>query len=189
MMGQIIQVCGTSGSGKSHAVRALVSMAASSERQHVEGRRLPIGYVLRVPEVTEEIYVLGSYENPTGGCDTISSMDLIDDILRREWRGGRSVVLEGLLVRNFVRGLPLYREVGSALHVFLLTTPLEQCYASIRQRQEARGVYGRGTPKNTANDQRSHDSYARRMREAGADVRRVSREELLPAMLRELKNI
>lgn len=185
-MPEIIQICGTSGSGKSYVVRALMKMMTTDVRVCVEGRKLPIGYLIKIPDVTGYIFIMGSYENPTGGCDTINdkgSMDLIDKHIRDYWNDGNHVIFEGLMVRNFNRGLPLYRETGKNLHILHLTTPIEQCYAAIRERREAKGIVGKENPKNTVKDMESHSTYARKMKEIGADVKYISREQILDTAL------
>lgn len=64
----IIQVRGTSGSGKTTAVRKVMAELGEWEPGFVEGRKRPLFYK------RERVAVLGHYEVPCGGGDTIGSV-------------------------------------------------------------------------------------------------------------------
>lgn len=178
----ILQICGTSGSGKSTLMRAIMDEARPDGRRqprYISGRKTPIGYDMKIPGAAP-LFVLGSYENVAGGCDTIKTMDEIYDLVKSEWRAGRSVAFEGLLAsKNFGRGLELFKMVGvDNMIIILLTTSLEECYASIAGRRAAAGKPPReGLPKATALDKKGHDTYAHKMKQIGARVAKATRDD------------
>ena len=98
---------------------------------------------------------------------------------------GHHVVFEGLFAMNQTRGPALAAELYREITVLLLTTPLAICYASINERR-AKGGLGE-LPKtryhNTENNYVRARNYTSRMREAGARVKRISREQAFPLLL------
>jgi hypothetical protein len=173
----ILQICGTSGSGKSTLMRAVMNEGKVTPR-FTTGRKTPIGYDVII-KGAKPLFVLGSYENVAGGCDTIKTMDEVYDLVKREWSEGKSVAFEGLLAsKNFGRGLELFKMAGNDMTIILLNTSLDECYASIATRRAAAGKEPRADkPKATANDKKGHDQYVYKMKQIDARVHKVSRQE------------
>src|SRR5678815_803 len=94
----IVNIRGTSGSGKSHIVHGILKQGHPIP-QFKDGRKRPMGYVLE----PERLFVVGSYETPCGGCDTIMSQDEIYDLIRDWARQGYNVLYEGLFASVEVR--------------------------------------------------------------------------------------
>src|SRR5258708_1373983 len=110
----IINIAGTSGSGKSHLMRAFLDWArkcGSVTPHFVDGRTSPLGYFVELSRLKREVYVVGSYTNPTGGCDTIRDVVTLFDIVRSQHEDAH-VLYEGLFVMNMTRGPQLAAEVG-----------------------------------------------------------------------------
>ncbi len=187
----IIQIAGTSGSGKTHVVRQLMEAAKSTHFHFITGRKTPIGYDIYLPQVRGKIYVLGSYDNPTGGCDTIKSVKDIYSKIEEQYALGNHVVFEGLFAMNQTRGPALSNRLPlRTITVLLLTTPLATCFASIDVRRAYRGADKLPVERtlNTQNNYVRARNYTARMRDAGAAIKRVSREEALPCLLDLLDN-
>lgn len=180
----IIQIAGTSGSGKSHLVRELMRISKSEPHTLGGGKdEKIIGYDLTVKGVARKVYVIGSYAVPTGGCDTIKSISLVYTTLLDLIEGGRHVVFEGLFAMNQTKGPELAAEIGKQYAVLALTTPLGTCLSSINARRAARGEDPLLKQKNTKDNYGRATAFAARMRDAGALVKKVSRDEALPTLL------
>lgn len=184
----IINPRGTSGSGKTWLVRQICDLYGWNRRQmfHQQGRRQPIYYRLPHPFAGSDLYVLGHYETPCGGCDTIQKLDAVYEYVENlSWFG--DVLYEGLLVSaeyNRAAELAQHRD----LTVFELSTPLEACLANVNARRQARGKEEPVNPKNTESKHRGVARTCERLREAGAEVHFVSSGDAL-RMCRELLGV
>ena len=76
----IINIRGTSGSGKSFLVRHIMRLYPKQVPVYVSDRRQPISYTLS--RSGRKLLVVGHYESVCGGCDTVHSMDAIFDLVR-----------------------------------------------------------------------------------------------------------
>lgn len=144
----IIQIRGTSGSGKSTIVREIMGLYASQKPVHREGRKQPLYYRLKHSDYKHaDLAVLGHYEpkpdgspNQCGGCDTIStpgqSFQIIFDLVRRNYVEGRDVLFEGLLISADIRWMAGLKEINPL--VIELTTPLQECLDSVNGRRKNR---------------------------------------------------
>lgn len=125
----IIQIRGTSGSGKTWAMRKLVDQFAPWLPHYVEGRKKPI-YSMH-----KNVYLLGHYESNCGCCDNIGSAKAVYDLICSFYTTDKIVLCEGLLLSEDVKWSSLLAD----LRVIYLTTPLEQCLAQIRARRASVG--------------------------------------------------
>ncbi len=121
----IVFLMGGHGSGKSTAMRALMSEHELSP-VHADGRRYPIGYV------DEKLFVVGHYEIPNGGADTVRPLDALEKLVRDQARR-RHVVFEGVGQAGFAKVVwRLARKLD--VTVILLTTSMARCYRSVLNR-------------------------------------------------------
>ena len=186
----IVNIRGTSGSGKSTSVRGLMNLAGRVERCHAysndelfaTGR--PDAYELDL-DLGSPLFVVGSYETECGGCDSIPTQDEICARVRRYASKGH-VVMEGLLMSHlFSRYAALDRELQPTPYIWaFLDTPLELCIARVKARRDARGVAKKEfNPHNTT--QKWHDM--RRVYEkcikAGLDARWVDHRDPVSEVL------
>lgn len=179
-MSSIIQIAGTSGSGKSHLMRSFLDLLETKKlvKPVVQtGRASPVGYEAR------GIFIPGSYVTPTGGCDTIKDISQVFSIVREHYDTGNNVVFEGLFCMNQTRAPQLAAQVGKDYHVLQLTTPLAVCMESINTRRAERGAGKLVNKKNTEDNYRRAVNFCATMREAGARVHKVSREEGLSKII------
>lgn len=149
----IISVRGTSGSGKTHLVRAVWGKFKTAEPTFREGRKRPIFYALKRPGRKRPLYVLGSYETVCGGCDTIKTADEVFELIEQLSPLG-DVMYEGLLLSGEVRrSLTLPQK--TAHHVFI-NLPLEKCLSQVNSRRRAKDPEKPDVnPDNTASKHRS----------------------------------
>lgn len=144
-MHRIVNIRGTSGSGKTTVVRRLLDhweergyRKAEVQQELVEGKTRKIGHWVG------PVFILGKYDTTCGGCDTMSwkgAADYICSLVKRQAQLG-PVVFEGLMVSGWGTGRlrTLWEETGQQLHVIQLTTPLDTCLASVQERRVARAT-------------------------------------------------
>jgi hypothetical protein len=145
----VINVRGTNGSGKTTAVKRILDTYGAQAILDEKGKVR--GYVCKsvvVPVMNPEdkimqpkdLYILGAYETPTGGCDGINTQDKICDLIR-EWAPLGNVLYEGLLISGlFSRYNSLADELNE--HHFILgflDTPLQRCIDQTLSRRAAKG--------------------------------------------------
>lgn len=187
---KIIQIAGTSGSGKSTTVRRVLAQATEQVPEFEEGRARPISYRIALPGVTSPLFLLGHYEAPTGGCDTIHDVAKICRLVEEKSRVGH-VLFEGLFAMNHTRGPLLARALGVENFVLVrLNTPLEICFNRIDQRRAAEGKGPLESRKNTEGNNVRAGNYAAKMSFIGVRVHRVTSNEapeLILGLLREAK--
>jgi len=141
----IINIRGTSGSGKSFLVRHIMSLYSNKEPVRVEDRKQPLYYIMRNGEGTPELAVLGHYESPCGGCDTITKIDTTYQLIQEQIALGRNVLFEGLLLTNEINRT---KELPDCRVVFIEET-IETCLAGVNARRQARGEMEPVPTKNT----------------------------------------
>lgn len=133
----IINLRGTNGSGKSTAVKTLMSnypfMGAS-----LEGKTMV--YKCSDTQFAEkpDLYVLGKYETACGGCDTIKTVAEVIKLVQKYRKKG-NVVFEGILIST------TFGAVGETFgndkdFVFaFLDTPLDECIKRVLSRRKEAG--------------------------------------------------
>lgn len=180
----LINIRGTSGSGKSTIVRNV--MALYPERiPHMEiWRKQPLYYVLNRPD-GKSLRVIGHYSSACGGCDTIGlGFDFIYDLIHEAVAQNQDCLFEGLLLTSDVTRCVALKEVDKLI-VVALTTTLEECLASIRARREARGKTDPLNPKNTESKFKVVRDQRQRFLNAGVDHRLLNREETFQLCIKE----
>lgn len=170
----IVNIRGTSGSGKSTVVRDIMAMYKGNRLKFYQtGRKQPIGYVHHRPygEPGRSLAVVGHYETPCGGCDTINSMDEIFALVRESHDLGHDVIFEGLLISAEVNRMAALHADGYPCHVIALDVPLDLCLERVNGRRQAK-TPGKGpvNPKNTESKHKGTLMSARRLQEAGVSV-------------------
>lgn len=138
-MWNVVNIRGTSGSGKSTVARGLIANKGGERR---DVTRLIGGRERFMGSWVGDTFFVGKYATDCGGCDGLSwkgSADDICDIVFEQHLLGH-VVLEGLLVSSWGTGrlLDLWERCEKKLHVIMLTTPLEVCLASVQARRDAK---------------------------------------------------
>jgi predicted kinase len=185
----VIQIAGTSGSGKSTTVRRLMELASCRGSEFQAGRKAPIGYDLTWPG--NPTFVVGAYEASTGGCDTIKDVEQVFRIVHSKWAAGYHVLFEGLFGMNHTRGPLLARQVGvTNFHLVRLTTSMEVCKARVNARRAVGGKAPLENWHNTESGNTRAANYAAKMSFLGVKVHRVASEEapaLILGLLRDVR--
>ncbi len=185
----IINIRGTSGSGKSTLVRNIVGSYTTKTIFREEGRKQPIGYVYSNDDGAPGLAIIGHYETACGGCDTISKMDHIFDLVRKSHAAGHHVIFEGLLISADVnRTLALHEEELPLRVIALDQVPIEVCLSSVNERRMIR-MKEKYTPvkeKNTISKFRGVQKSMGRLMAAGVTVHSCSRVTALDCIKMEL---
>lgn len=124
----IFNIRGTSGSGKTTLVKKLIHELGIQENLGKLGLVLNGG-----------IAVVGKYDNPCGGCDTMKQQQDIMEAIKKFHQDGYHVVFEGLMISTVHSTWVEFSLAFSNYHVVYLNTPLEQCLANIQTRRVASG--------------------------------------------------
>jgi predicted kinase len=175
----IVNIRGTSGSGKSTIVKKILELAPYPPlRLGLIGRKSPLGYFL-VPKKGTTLFIPGHYETACGGCDTIASLDQVYSLIEEQAEKGFNVLYEGIMASGEYRRCVELHKRGYKILAIGLTTPLEQCLEAIKERRKARGDE---TPFNPARTIRRNDEVRRMLNHlvaAGIHVKLMSRENAL----------
>ena len=184
---KVINIRGTSGSGKSTLIRRLVELYPEKTPVHVEGRKQPLFYELR-GEGLLPLSLLGHYETPCGGCDTIPSMDRIYELVRDRLAQGDSVLYEGLLISAEVNRAVALHADGFDLTVVHLQTPVDVCIDSVNQRRWAKTPDKPGVnPKNTEAKFKQTIATCKKLAAQGVKVVEADRDGAYEAIKELLK--
>jgi predicted kinase len=109
--------------------------------------------------------IVGRYETPTGGCDTIKTQEEIRDRVLKFAKKGKVVVFEGITVATvYTRYLALDKEMKALGHKYrwiFLDTPLATCIERIVNRRKVKGNVAPFNPKHTSDKHRSLQSVYR----------------------------
>ena len=176
-MGLILNVRGTSGSGKTELARRLLAAYGWRRDQtdaldgieplHWPRRRMPFAYRLRHPRDGCPLVVIGHYQVTSGGCDTIRAQDgglgeamrVAGDFASRR----HDVFMEGLRLSSDV---VLSERLAAAhrLHILLLNTPVEQCVRNLIARRRAAKRSVPAIERATAEEHRRVEDACARLR-------------------------
>lgn len=173
----IINVRGTSGSGKTYAVRQLMEHLEPCGEVYGTGDMFPESKVLAHVFFHElqPVFVIGDYSSSEcGGCDKIRTQNKVCALIRHFSQFGH-VIFEGMILsNNYSRYVTLAEELegyGEKFAFMYLTTPIEVCLEQVRERRLAAGNTDPLDPTNTV---RKHDQVVscwEKMVEADVDAR------------------
>lgn len=178
----IIQVRGTSGSGKSTVMRAVMERIGGPWKGiKAEGRKKPLYY--KLDKAHPQIVVLGHYESACGGCDTIGSAaqvyELTTTLVGALGRAGKYVILqEGLLLSEDVKWTT---QLPNPQVVFL-NTPLQRCLSQIKGRRREAGNEKPLNEANTTNRVTVIERARTKLIDAGVSTKRCT-PEAAPAII------
>lgn len=133
----ILNIRGTSGSGKTTLIRKFFELCDSKETIQPADSKKPKGY--KCSYKGETVFVVGSYENVCGGCDTVSTQDEIQQLIE-DYAFDGHVLFEGLFISHIYGRYAEMAKADPNNFVFImLETPFDTCMEHIKQRREASG--------------------------------------------------
>lgn len=182
----IINIRGTSGSGKTTVMRHFISQCTQGDNIYAPaiGKRKPRVEAIECLYKGEPVYVLGSYDSACGGCDTINNQNLVCEYIEKYKTQGH-VLFEGLMISHIYERYAAQARLDKDNWLFImLETPFEKCLQHITDRRVAAGNTKPLGPKVPINARRTYDStYRIRTKFTAEDI---SWEEL--PMYRRLDN-
>lgn len=173
----IIQIRGTSGSGKStvmHNILKAMSDTFNKEEVFREGRKKPLYYQF---DDEQRTIVLGHYEAACGGCDTIGSAKAVYELILGLYSSGnpcKLLLCEGLLLSEDTKWTLRLKEEGHSVKVMFLTTPIENCLERIVSRRSEVGNFKPLNPDNTTNRFKVIERAYYKLKDAGVEVGKCS---------------
>lgn len=174
----IINIRGTGGAGKSTIVRSLMKRFPTVTPFYIEGRKRPLGY--RCSDAIHKVMsVVGHYETPCGGGDTMPSPVAVFDLVAEEAAAYRNVVFEGIISQDSNGRLIELAKQFVDVTVIALDVPLQVCLDSIRKRRDERGDMRPLNPENTITREHRMKGGLKKLHEAGIHTMFVSREVAL----------
>lgn len=183
----IIQIRGTSGSGKSTIMRQVMDDLGSWQSLYQPGRRKPYYYCCHADP---RLIVLGHYDSACGGGDTIGSARQIYDMAMRLYRAdtSRAILMEGLLLSEDTKWTFQMADECTTKTLFL-TTDLETCIKQIKKRRKEVGNDKPLNETNTRNRFKVIERARKKLFVQGTmSVRRASPTQAKGIILRWLRN-
>lgn len=170
MKPRAVNIRGTSGTGKSHLVKKIMNLYPKHIPQYTKGRKRPIGYICERPD-GPPLYVVGHYEQPCGGCDTIIGLEAIyEEVFFAVKDLEMDTIFEGLIVcSDVVRCISLKEH--SRLLVIELDTPLDECIQNLQDRRYIRGDNRPVNPRHTIAKMDQLVPQRKKFEAAGVDFR------------------
>jgi predicted kinase len=137
-MVKIVQIRGTSGSGKTHTAYEVMKRLGHYGVAVTEVKGITdIGW----QALGFNTVLIGKYDTACGGCDTIKTQDEICRRVILNVNEGRNVVFEGLLISQiYERYAKLHNALVAQGHQYAfayLDTPVEKCVAQVNSRRQA----------------------------------------------------
>ena len=189
----IINIRGTHGSGKSTLVRRVRDLYDGQRPMMIPKRQRPLGYACTSSMVGPNprlppLFVVGSYETPTGGCDTIGSIEQIFELVTTMAEHSH-VLFEGIVAQHSAgRLLDVALARPGEVTVIALSTPSEICVSSVEHRRLERGELTPLDPKNVLKEYKSVLSSSLRLQRDGLPVLQMSRDEAFAHVVNLLRS-
>lgn len=176
----IIQIRGTSGSGKSTVMREVMEHFGKWKPWYIDGKKKPLSYNYETK--THDLTVLGHYESQCGGCDTIGSARQVYDVIQET--DADVILCEGLLLSEDTKWSSQLKD----LRVVYLITPIETCLKRIQERRNRAGNDKPLNTKNTINRVRVIERSRLKLDGLGIKCTRASSKQASGVVLKWIKN-
>lgn len=189
----IIQLRGTSGSGKTTAMRKFMQDIPRGlfqwEPVYISGRRKPQFYHLG-----DHVAILGHYESICGGVDTFKNYKQFQLAVRRAGTFCEHVLMEGLMLSDDVQQtLCLFNSIEfsprpeNQFRVIYITTDLLTCIDRVKSRRAAKGKGPEFNEKKLRDRHAQIERTRPRLEAAGIYCRRATDEQAVRLLLEWVK--
>ena len=157
----IINIRGTSGSGKSTIVYNLMKKYKTTNVMNKDGKI----EATKIFAPYGDIYAIGKYTTPCGGCDGVPTQNGVCRLIGFYSKHGH-VIFEGLIVTGcYARYRDLLPTLGMYCMCFL-NTPLRTCISRVKKRRLKKG---NTKPLNTFNTEQKYHQNKRVIERAEED--------------------
>lgn len=173
----VVNLRGTSGSGKTTIVRNILSHGNWVKWKDPEGKKI-WGYI----NIDLRWAIVGSYENTCGGCDTIRTQDETEARIEQLLEWEFNVLFEGLLISTLSSRWEKFskRIFNKANTLFYyLDTPIDECLNRIQARREAARNNRPFNPKNTTDRVKAIETTYQKLTAAGCCCIKASQEDIM----------
>lgn len=146
----VLNIRGSNGSGKSTVVRRFLGLGFKPLYNGIPDKPEKIwGYQIVQPRMVDgdvkflspPLFIIGPYENPSGGCDCLPNFDLICKQIAIMAKYG-NVIFEGAVVSTVAkRWAELQEEMKKYAHFIFgtLDTPQSRCVKRVNKRRAKKG--------------------------------------------------
>lgn len=210
-MAEFIQILGTSGSGKTTAMRKVIAQLDPTQtRQHFfdyawtdkeKGRARCKTFLLatQYPALSttypdRKVFVVGSYEAVCGGMDSLSAPGMADTLYNELKLLANDdccavFLMEGLIQAQPNRAIDLVRSSGGnhEVHAYKLNTPLDVCLARVEARRKARGDERPLNPQSTTSKFNAMRGWPAKLLAGGCTVTECSGDEAAEQIIATLR--
>ncbi len=183
----IINLRGTSGSGKTSAARRFLDFPNATLTRRLTSPKGRVsekvaGYGITVPELSHTLYLVGAYTNICGGLDSMGTQEEHADLITKAYAAGGNVLCEGLLLSSVSSGATVPKAMidlaGKDRVIFaFLDTPLELCIERVKQRRAERGEEKPFNETNTRKKFEDTQAARRRLIDEGCRVEDIDHNE------------
>jgi len=150
----IIQIKGTSGSGKSTGMVKFKDHVGGFEPRYLKGRKMPLWYVRSNPKGKDTV-ILSHYESPCAGCDVFGSARIVYEVIEMFDLSKYDLVFEGLMLSEDTKwALQMEKLLPKETHNIFLKTSIETCIDRIKKRRIEKG---NTKPLDEANTRRRYE--------------------------------
>jgi len=179
----IINIRGTSGSGKSTVMRRVMKQLGEPQLIKLKGKIMDY----KIPTQWGDVYILGRYETPCGGCDGIPTQDEVRRRVRKYSKKGH-VLFEGLIVTScYGKYRDLFRKSKQPYSFLFLKTNIETCIKRVEARRAKRGTTKPLNPANTIAKYKCNMRVIERCEEDGEPFLHVGGNKAVEEILRSIK--
>ncbi len=179
---RIFLVRGTNGSGKSTVIFNILKNFKGRPVRFEEAENGIVGYLVK----SINLFVIGPYTTPNGGCDRIPNIDVPMFRAVAAWNRGYNVLMEGLMLSGVVSEPHRLAAGGRKVDHIFLTTPVEKCIKRVQSRRSAKGNSAALDPKHLLSKHRSCISSKKAMEKLGDTTLHVKNSEAYTHILNVL---
>ena len=147
MKPMIVSLRGCSGAGKSTVATSIMNTFPT--QTILDASNKIYGYKVDIPNKQYPVFIIGKYNTPCGGCDSISTQQEIVDRVTACYNQGGNVLFESLLASGGYGTVGKLSEDIPEYTFATLDTPLDVCLERVKQRRAAKGNHEPLNPKNT----------------------------------------
>lgn len=180
----IIQLRGTSGSGKTTAMRSILDSLFWDAQFVIDGRRKPSYYRSNGnSEVSTQVAILGHYESTCGGCDTFKNYSVLKEVITDASKESKLILMEGLMVSDDVlQTVEIHRSIFPIHRIYYLNTPIDVCIERVKGRRKAKGWDTAFNEKKLKNRHAQIERTRPRLEAAGITCRTCSADQAVKYM-------
>ncbi len=180
----IIQIAGTNSSGKTYAVRQVLTQARGLNHIYILGRSRAYAIEAQFPKGT--VLIGGAYDEvQSSGMDSIQKEGAINYDQIVAWAQQYPFVLfEGIWMMNHTIGIEMYKKLAPNMIVLFLDTPILEVFKSLEERRVANGLPAKGySSRDIESSITRSKNYASKLHALGCARLRVTRETVVPTIL------